>query len=162
MSDQTVSQNEVGGVEPDWKELAKISLDEFKNRRELEWKLALGFWAVLGSFTYWFIANPTFPPPSPCLLGWTYGLMCVCAVAFWMLPLQTAHAHNKYYYLLYMNKASNESCGTKAMNERCRLTPRSASHWKCANYLWFLGQVSFTLIFLSASWWMIVRRSVCR
>ncbi len=38
-------------------ELAKISLDEFKNRREFEWKLAFGFWTAIAAFTYMLVST---------------------------------------------------------------------------------------------------------
>ncbi len=64
MSDQSGSDKPAAGNESDalrdkkeWMELAKISLDEFKNRREFEWKLAFGFWTAIAAFTYMLVST---------------------------------------------------------------------------------------------------------
>lgn len=139
--------------EPNWMELAKISLDEFKNRRELEWKLAFGFWAALAGFTYFFLSNAKVEKPPIVWLGVIYGLIFLISVFCWMCPLQKAHAKNKAYFLYYMKMASSA-----AVTSREDATNAAFQYWRPSNSQWLGGQIAFTFLGMLLSWELIACR----
>jgi hypothetical protein len=82
-----------------WKELAKISLDEFKSRRELEWKASLGFWAGIGSFTYVFVHDTGATRPPLWMLTTSYIIVGFISL-FGLGLLQAGHALNRDYFFI--------------------------------------------------------------
>jgi hypothetical protein len=95
-----------------WIELAKIAQQSFFNRREVEWKLAIGFWTAIGAFTWAFFAveSLTVPPYFCCALGFIYLLLFLLTIPFWHLPIQKAHSIDKQYYHFYIKKARGVDC----------------------------------------------------
>jgi hypothetical protein len=158
-----------------WIDLAKISQEEFKDRRALEWKLAFGFWTGIASFTYFVTGDKTLHL-QPCVLTILYGLIGLVATCFWLFPLQRAHADNKAWWKYYLDRAegyppciANKAGGSPTCTEQatkplpCTCRPENwtifkpFANWKTINSLWFIGQISFTLIFLVLSWFTVTQ-----
>jgi hypothetical protein len=93
--------------EPDWLELAKIAQQSFFSRRELEWKLAIGFWAAIAAFTWVFfkVDGLKLPPHFDWILGVTYLLLFGLTIPFWHLPLQKS-TWRRQEVLLLLSQAS--------------------------------------------------------
>ena len=141
-----IQQN--SSTEPNWIELAKISLDEFKNRRELEWKLAFGFWTAVASFTYYYTSNDR--PEALCskILGLFYVLIGTFHV-FGIFLVQEGHAKNKSYLHYYLDKASCEQINV-ARKPSVRKKCFEGIKWK-----WTIVQILTTFLFLTMSWYLV-------
>jgi hypothetical protein len=134
-----------------WLELAKLSHEDFKNRRELEWKLLFGLWTAIATFTYFAIFNKMDFGQN---LGWLGSLYVFAFLmsAVWLIPLQKAHADNRAYWKYYMDKAEQlQSCDGKRVQ-------RPILSWKSVHILWAGAQLGFTGIFLFLSWFLIITK----
>lgn len=138
---------------PDWLELAKIAQQSFFNRRELEWKLSLGFWAAISAFTWLFfsVAGIQVPTNFTCLLGIGYVLLFILTIPFWHLPLQKAHGGDKKYYFSYLKRARGEDDFGFVEGK---------GTWKDVDKTWFFGHLVFSGFFLAASWMLITQVAV--
>jgi hypothetical protein len=138
---------------PDWLELAKIAQQSFFNRREIEWKLSLGFWTAIAAFSWMFFKVDCLyvPPCFGCWLGFGYLFLFILTIPFWHLPLQRAHGADKRYLNYYLKRARGiddpkfrEGNGT----------------WEDVDKDWFYGHLAFTLFFLLLSWVVITQLAV--
>jgi hypothetical protein len=163
------------GDEPQsaWLELAKLSQEMFKNRRELEWKLAFGFWTGIASFTAaFFVPDKIRPltPPSCWKLASVYFGAWIAAL-LWQLAIQKGHADNLHYWKLYMEsgaksmeKAADGAAEPPEKNAggKCPVCAANKDrdkfldHWKPTNWLWLFAQCFFTGIFLCLSFLVIM------
>jgi hypothetical protein len=160
MENTETAKNETMDVPGErWIELAKLSHEEFKSRRELEWKLAFGFWGAIGAFTAALLTERLNLPAPSCLwlLAFAYLLALVAAVALWMWPLQVAHADGKAFWKYYMEKAEGQK--TKRPTDSGKSAFRTPS-WSCRNTVWLVGEIAFTSLFLLLSWCVIASAGV--
>lgn len=139
--------------EPDWLELAKIAQQSFFNRRELEWKLSLGFWAAIGAFTWLFfsVSDIQVPDHFTCILGVAYVVLFSLTIPFWHLPLQKANGGDKKYYFSYLNRA-------RGIEDSGFIEGKGT--WKDVDHTWFIGHLVFSFFFLAVSWFVITQVAV--
>ena len=142
--------------EPPWIDLAKISHEDFKSRRDLEWKLAYGFWTVIAAFTY-------LACDKQLHLCWCW-LLCVYIVVFfvvgifWLLPLQGAHSDNRAYWKYYLRNAEGSYIlDTKGSIRAPHPETRPYGNWGLTNTFWFTAEWFVTGIFLLLSFATITR-----
>ena len=100
-------------LEPkDWAELAKIAQGSFQNRREMEWKLAFGFWTAIGAFTALFFTIDGFVATT--WFCWTlaglYGILILLVGYLWQYPLHSAHAADRAWFIYYMERSARHRC----------------------------------------------------
>lgn len=80
------TDNQLSGQKsPDWIALAKIAQESFFNRRALEWKLSLGFWAGIAAFSWVFFSVDGLAVPQhfDCGLAIGYALLLAITIPFW-------------------------------------------------------------------------------
>ncbi|MBY0460638.1 MAG: hypothetical protein K2V38_25250 [Gemmataceae bacterium] len=136
----------------EWIELAKLSQDSFQNRRAVEWKLAFGFWIAIGSFTAAFFTLEGFSCPAwlPWVLGIAYVLVLLVVIFCWQIPLHSAHAGDREWFIFYMDRAWWDSAsGTAQPAPPVKGQPPK---WNRNNRSWCIGQCAFTAFFLVLSW----------
>lgn len=131
----------------DWIALAKIAQESFFNRRQLEWRLSLGFWSAIGALTWLFFTVEGIQVPSnfSCILGIACGIVFILSIPFWHLPLQIAHGGDKKYYFYYLKRAQRLDGSP----------PEGKGTWKDVDKLWFYSHVLFSFFFLALSWYLI-------
>jgi hypothetical protein len=142
-----------GQKDTDWIALAKIAQESFFNRRALEWKLSLGFWAGIAAFSWVFFSvdGLTIPHRFNCYLGIGYAVLFVLTIPFWHLPLQKAHGGDKRYFFYYLKRAR----GIEDPKFR-----EGKGTWEDVDKVWFFGHLLFTVFFLSLSWYVITAIAV--
>ena len=137
----------------EWLELAKIAQLSFFNRRELEWKLSLGFWTAIAAFSWLFFSVDGLhvPPFFNYFLAVVYLFIFVISIPFWHLPLQKSHGADKRYLNYYLKRAR----GIDAPSFR-----EGKGRWDDVDKVWFYGHIVFTLFFLALSWFVITQIAV--
>src|SRR5438876_11559995 len=90
-----------------WIEMAKISRENFYNRRAVEWKLAFGLWTGIGLFTAAFFTSgvTNIPDWLPLTLACVYGGLLLVVIFCWQWPMHTAHADDHNWFVHYMDLA---------------------------------------------------------
>lgn len=88
--------------------LAKMSQDDFFNRRQLEWRLGFAVWTAIGIFTAGFFATDNLHIPNDvplvviCIAYMMLFILCIVAQVF----IQVAHWRSLRYYFYFRSKAS--------------------------------------------------------
>lgn len=159
VSDNNLSEREL------YVKLLEHYQKSFQNRREVEWKLALGFWAAIGAITYSLITvdKDTFVD-SDCLLAWLfagYVIVGIVSVFFWKFPLQHSNASDSLWQRYFRNRAEGKPAirpfGTDPKTEKEH--NESIWNWPAElgrkQWVWLVGQISFTAITLIGSYIVI-------
>ncbi len=109
MSDQT-------NLTPaDYIKLAEVKQRDFKDRRDLEWKLSLGTWGAIAALLYAIgNSNVLLNAASTWVSGGWMILVCVVAIILWSLHalvifcIQTSHHRSRGLYWHFVSHASGQ------------------------------------------------------
>ncbi len=153
-----ITHEKPGGVPREtWVSLAESAFASFKDRRELEWKLAFGFWAAIAVFTSACIAvpQPKVPKHLPTMLGGVYLLLFLTATFCFLLPVQRAHFDDKAWWKYYLRMAQwngKKSLPSEPINGENMRPAKNGIGELTRIWSWYCGQVIFTAVFLTLSW----------
>lgn len=121
-------------------DLAKLTQTDFISRRDLEWKLSLGFWGSIAAFVYVIVDNPSI---HTVVASIGTGCLLISAFAFHLLVMgliQVAHAHDSKLYWEHRNA----------------IDKRDPPNWKRARQiLWLFYHVGITALVLIGAWIML-------
>jgi len=142
--------------QPNWLELAKISLDNFKSLRELEWKILFGHWTAVGALTYLVLEKKIIIDRCPLGAIYTVSWLAVSAKLF---LIQWSSAESRGYWSWYMQNADNTRKQKKPIHKGKELKEEDVlgpdTSWTWKTYVWLASQIIATAALLFASWWLI-------
>jgi hypothetical protein len=75
-------------------EIAKYGSNNFHGRRNFEWKVTLGYWALLAAAVAFVKQNPTWIEQRPYLL-WFAPISVLGFIVFWLRGIWVANANDK-------------------------------------------------------------------
>jgi hypothetical protein len=135
-------------------QLAKLSEQSIEKRKDIEWKVNLGFWTALGVFT-WF-ATQSFCPLSGAWLGGlciVYLLALIVWICGWQIPLHAAHQTDRDFKHYYADKAQGIPGVVHPQPETAEnpWTNLRILFPKAARQPWMWGQVLMTTVFFILS-----------
>lgn len=115
--------------------LAKMSQDDFFNRRQLEWRLGFAVWTAIGIFTAGFFATDNLHIPNDIPLRVIFLAYVLLFVLFFVAQvfIQVAHWRSLKYYFYFRSKASGwdfEAAKHLVIEENGKVTRVGESRWR--------------------------------
>ena len=135
--------------------------DGVKNRQQFQWKLSFGLWTGIAVFTGFVVSNHSLLPTSFHLaVGLTYAAIFTISLLCWYFPLHRGHSRDRERKHLYMDSHFGlpvSAAPATTTTEPTWIRPISLLLYNFQRFtlttkLWFIGEVSFTALFLFASW----------
>lgn len=102
----------------DYHKLMEHYQKAFQSRREVEWKLALGFWAAIGGVTYCLISVDPASFAFSIPIAETYFTLGLLSFFFWKLPLQHSNAVDSKWIRYYRDKIEGIEPATNGNADR--------------------------------------------
>lgn len=141
-----------------YRELAKIALDHFFNRRELEWRLSFAFWTAISAFTGVFLLKDfkldKVADSFLSYLGWAYVGFFFLSMG-WQYLIQIGHAGDKALLWYRLDMAELNAAEIRLTKHQGKRPDVETICLSGRNILWAFAHLVVSAIFLIGSFLLI-------